>query len=117
MVTEFDFGREHGAEGLADGGQVVAADPLTEFDQFGGKRGNAVEKFGDFFDAFGFRGTGGDCQADADHRAIAEWDKDAAADEFFAVERGWHGVGEGRAQRDGERDFEVALRHWISWIV
>ena len=28
----------------------------------------------------------GDGESDADHRAIAEWDQDAAADEFFAFE-------------------------------
>ena len=56
-------------------------------------------------------------ESDADHGAIAERDQDAAADEFFAVERSGHGVGERRAQRDWEHDFEIALRHWISWIV
>ena len=29
MVAEFDFRREHGAKGFADGRQVVAADPLA----------------------------------------------------------------------------------------
>ena len=29
MVPQFDFGRKHGAEGFADGREVVAADPLA----------------------------------------------------------------------------------------
>jgi hypothetical protein len=58
---------------------------LAQFDDLGGKRGDAVEQLGDFSNAFGFGRAGGDCKSYADHRAIAEWDEDAAADEFFAI--------------------------------
>ena len=53
---------------------------------FGGSAGTRIQQFGDFFNARWTSGARvGDGEGDADHRAIAEWDDDAAADEFFAI--------------------------------
>ena len=117
VMAQFDFGRQHGAKCFADGREVVAADPLAEFDQLWWQRGNAVEQLGNFLDAFGVRRAIGDRQSHANHRAIAERHEHASPDKFFAIARGRHGVSERRSQRHRQRDFQIALSHRISRIV
>ena len=113
VVAHFDFRRQHGAKRFADGREVVAADPVAEFDEFRRQRRNGIEHFGDFFDARFHRARHrGGCErffeSQADHRAIAKGHQHAAADERFAVERRGQRVGERGAQRNGKSDFAVA---------
>src|SRR5690348_4530649 len=111
FVAELDFGREHAAERFADWRKVVAAYPLAEFDEFGRKSGKMIQRLGNFLDFRGLRSAIRLGEDHAQHRAVAKRYDDSVADErtmAAAVHRGGYGIRKCGAQRDRERDFEIA---------
>jgi len=99
---EFRQRRKHGAEDFADGSEVVAGDPLGEFDELGGEGRGRLHDFGDLADLGALGCALGPLHHDADQRFLAEGDKDAAAGVDSLAERLRDGVGEGRAEGHGQ---------------
>lgn len=54
LGAEFREGRQHGAKDFPNGGEIVAGDPVGEFDEFGSESGQKIEQFSDFADFCGF---------------------------------------------------------------
>ena len=86
VVTQLDFRRQHGTKCFANGREIVSADPVPEFEELWRQRGKGIHHLGDFFYARNVRRAVGFREAHADHRAPAEGNDDAAANERFAIQ-------------------------------
>jgi len=108
--------RQHRAEHFANRRDVIAGDPLPQFDQFGSKRGNQVDDFADFANCSVFGNCAGEFRDDTDKRFLAERNQHARADLYLLPQAFRRSVSEGRAQRHRQRYVAKGSAHSV-WII
>src|SRR5487761_234271 len=111
LLAQFRERRKHRAQRLSHGGNVIAADPHPEFNQFRRQRGNDVEQFDDFPGLFVFGRIRDNGHADSHHGAIAKRHNHAAADKLGVLQMLRDRVRKRGTKRDRERDFTISRSH------